>query len=88
MGAGLSSKQLYNRIYGRLRRHMRTLAKAGATDVHYKSEQVCGLYRGEHFRLYYNVMRASNGECCGILKCWSVVPEVSETVMNIIRGGK
>jgi len=88
MGAGLSRRQLYGRQYRALQQHMRTLKAAGAVGLWYERLQVHGFLDGERFTLYHNVLRASNGETAGILKCWALKPHTSENVINIIRKGR
>lgn len=66
MGAGISKKALYGRIYNSLKRIQRELETAGVVTK-YRGQQ---LYSGDDahggFNISIRVIRASNGECAGI----------------------
>ena len=65
MAAGLSKKQIYNRVYNRLEKiKWAVYAKYGVVLRHEKQ----ALYEGPLKVIYYEVGRMSNGETVGLLK--------------------
>lgn len=70
MAAGLSSKQIYQRIYHRLNRLAHKLRESlgdAIEELHYTDRELVGVISGKPVNLYYAVLRASNGECAGML---------------------
>ena len=69
MSAGLSQKQIYNRIYKRLKK-IQWEAHQQNINLIYRNRT---LYDDEnHPVIYFEIHQASNGEICGILKNYSI----------------
>jgi hypothetical protein len=62
MAAGLSRKQIHDRIRYRLQRVARE------NDGTYHNFRVDGVKSGARWAAYYNILRASNGEVAGLLQ--------------------
>jgi hypothetical protein len=62
MGAGISKNALRSRLYRGLKKVQRQLTQAGV-PCDYRG---CAV-RGANFVAYYDVLRASNGECCAMM---------------------
>ena len=67
MGARLSQKQIYGRVYRRLQRLNYLLWKVGV-DAGYESLSLAARTDRATFKAWYNVLRASNGEVAGLLQ--------------------
>jgi len=68
MAAGLSDKAIYGRVYRRLRGILRDLYEryGDACNMRYANRELAGEIKGVAVRVYYSILRASNGECAGL----------------------
>jgi len=68
MGAGISDKALYGRLYRRLHGILREMRKrfGEACNMRYENRSLVGDVAGVACEVYYSMLRASNGECAGM----------------------
>jgi hypothetical protein len=65
MGAGLTKKQIYNRIYDSLQNSKWKIIKAGGI-AEYRERALRGIYKNQPFKISFDIYHASNGEVAGI----------------------
>jgi hypothetical protein len=94
MAAGLSSKQIYGRIYNRLQSIRYKLVKAGVETIYRKSQIFPDVtkYNGteaDGFNISFDTWRASNGETGGFAKCTIFYNDSRGTVQfgHMLAGG-
>lgn len=68
MGAGISQKDLNRKLYTRLKNYQKQLARAGVSST-YSGRRLVGEIPEGIFQIYYETIRASNGECCSFPVC-------------------
>ena len=69
MGAGISSKALYKKVYNRLDKIRRDVNASGG-NLTYKNRELNGFVGALPVNIYYSISYASNGECAGFLNVW------------------
>ena len=69
MGAGISSKALYKKMYNRLDKIRRDVNASGG-NLTYKNRELNGFVGALPVNIYYSISYASNGECAGFLYIW------------------
>ena len=83
MAAGLSPKQINSRTYRRLKRLQSELIKAGLDTAEYRNWTVQVSSARCHFKAFYRVGNASNGETFGMLRTHLMVDGVTFETDNV-----
>jgi hypothetical protein len=84
MSAGLSKKQIYNRIYVRLQKMSSNVRKAGGTTSYSKGE-LSGEYKEKPYCVWFNVQQASNGEVAGFVQV-AIDKEIKAEFIHVLEG--